>query len=100
MGPVYLAEPEGDVPGPPGCRQVALKLFHSHLLGDVETERRFLQEASLGARLDHENVVRAYGGGTVPSTGQGPVYWLAMEYVRGQTLRELLREIGPFPEPL
>jgi serine/threonine protein kinase/tetratricopeptide (TPR) repeat protein len=100
MGTVYLAEATEPVPGVPADSQVALKLFHRHLSGDPETERRFLQEAQLGARLDSEHVVRTFGAGTADVKGQGPVRWLSMEFVRGQTLRELLREIGPFPEPL
>jgi predicted ATPase len=100
MGAVYLAEAVEPVEGVPVTAQVALKLFHPHLVGDPETERRFLQEAQLGARLDCEHVVRTYAAGAVEVEGRGNMRWLAMEFVRGQTLRELLREIGPFPEPL
>jgi tetratricopeptide (TPR) repeat protein len=100
MGTVYLAEPVEAVAGVPEGAQLALKLFHPHLIGDSETERRFLQEAKAGSRLDTEHVVRTYAAGTMEVQGRGPTRWLAMEFVRGQTLRELLREIGPFPEPL
>jgi len=100
MGTVYLGEPASAVEGIPEGKQVALKIFHPHLIGDAETERRFLQEAQLGTRLESEHVVRTLAAGTADVPGRGVTYWLAMEFVRGQTLRDLLREIGPFPEPL
>lgn len=100
MGTVYLAEATGPVEAVSAGDQVALKVFHQHLVGDEDTERRFLQEAHLGARIESEHVVRTLAAGTVDVPGRGPTRWLAMEVVRGQTLRELLREIGPFPEPL
>ena len=100
MGTVYLGEAVTPVDGVPDGKQVALKVFHPHLTGDAETERRFLQEAALGARLESEHVVRTLAAGTADVPGRGATYWLAMEFVRGQTLRDLLREIGPFPEPL
>ncbi len=100
MGTVLLAETAAPVEGVPPGVPVALKVFHSHLTGDAETERRFLQEAVLGARIESDHVVRTYGAGITEVAGRGPTRWLAMEFVRGQNLRELLREIGPFPEPL
>jgi tetratricopeptide (TPR) repeat protein len=100
MGTVYQAESVEPVQGVPGSMPVALKVFHPHLVGDPETERRFLQEASIGTRLENEHVVRTFAGGSAEIPGRGTTHWLAMEFVRGQTLRDLLREIGPFPEPL
>jgi tetratricopeptide (TPR) repeat protein len=44
--------------------------------------------------------VRTYEAAAVEHAGRGTIKFLAMEFVHGQTLRELLREIGPFPEPL
>jgi predicted ATPase len=100
MGTVYLGEACSPVEGVPEGKQVALKVFHPHMVGDAETERRFLQEAQLGTKLEGEHCVRTWAAGTADLPGRGLTYWLAMEFVRGQTLRELLREIGPFPEPL
>ena len=100
MGTVYLAEALETVDTVEKGKLVALKIFHSHLHGDADTERRFLQEAELGSRIESENVVRTLAAGSLDLPGRGPTRWLAMEVVHGQTLRELLREIGPFPEPL
>ncbi|NUN52005.1 MAG: tetratricopeptide repeat protein, partial [Planctomycetaceae bacterium] len=100
MGTVYLVEALEPTDALPAGRHAALKLFHSHLHGDADTERRFLQEADLGSRIESEHVVRTLSAGTLDLPGRGPTRWLAMEVVHGQTLRELLREIGPFPEPL
>jgi len=70
-------------------RTVALKIAHPELAGDPEFARRFTGEARSAARLSSPNVVHVYDQGS----GAGLLY-LAMEYVPGRTLRELLRERG------
>ena len=70
MGTVYLGEPVSKVDGVPEGKQVALKIFHPHLVGDAETERRFLQEAQLGSRLESEHVVRTFAAGTADVPGR------------------------------
>jgi serine/threonine-protein kinase len=70
-------------------RQVALKIAHPELAGDEEFIRRFMAEARAVARLSSPNVVAVYDQGS-----DGQFLYLAMEYVPGRTLRELLRERG------
>ena len=70
-------------------RTIALKVMHPGLAEDEEFVSRFIREARSAARLSHPNVVSVYDQGA----DQGHVY-LAMEMVRGRTLRELIREKG------
>jgi eukaryotic-like serine/threonine-protein kinase len=73
-------------------REVALKVMHAELARDEEFVRRFIGEAKSVARLSHQNVVAVYDQGA-----DGPYLYLAMEYVPGRTLKELLRDSGRFP---
>ncbi len=70
-------------------RKVALKIAHPELAGDEEFIRRFMGEARSVARLSSPHVVAVYDQGS-----DGQFLYLAMEYVPGRTLRELLRERG------
>jgi eukaryotic-like serine/threonine-protein kinase len=72
-------------------RQVALKVMHAELARDDEFVRRFIGEAKSVARLSHQNVVAVFDQGA-----DGPFLYLAMEYVPGRTLKEVLRERGRF----
>ena len=70
-------------------RTVALKVMHAELAGDEDFVRRFVDEARSVARLSHPNVVTVYDQGA-----DGRTLYLAMEYVPGRTLRDLLNERG------
>ena len=72
-------------------REVALKVMHAELARDEEFVRRFVGEAKSVARLSHQNVVAVFDQGA-----DGPLLYLAMEYVPGRTLKELLRDSGRF----
>jgi serine/threonine protein kinase/beta-lactam-binding protein with PASTA domain len=72
-------------------REVALKVMHAELARDEEFVRRFIGEAKSVARLSHQNVVAVFDQGS-----DGPFLYLAMEYVPGRTLKELLSERGRF----
>ncbi len=73
-------------------REVALKVMHAELARDDDFVRRFIGEAKSVARLSHQNVVAVFDQGA-----DGPFLYLAMEYVHGRTLKELLRENGQLP---
>jgi CheY-like chemotaxis protein/predicted Ser/Thr protein kinase len=69
---------------------VAIKLVRSELLrGDDAAIDRFKNEIRLARRISHRNVVRTHDFGE--SAGE---YFVTMEYVRGMTVRELLRTRG------
>ncbi len=72
-------------------REVALKVMHAELARDEDFVRRFIGEAKSVARLSHQNVVAVFDQGA-----DGPFLYLAMEYVPGRTLKELLRDRGRF----
>src|SRR6202034_722485 len=71
-------------------RPVAVKVLHGHLAGDGIFLERFRREAVTAARLAHPGVVATFDTGI----DQGTAY-IVMEWVRGQTLRELLTQRGP-----
>ncbi|MFC1416805.1 Stk1 family PASTA domain-containing Ser/Thr kinase [Streptacidiphilus cavernicola] len=73
-------------------RVVALKVMHAGLAGDPEFTARFIREAKAVARLAHANVVNVYDQGA-----DGDAVFLAMEYVPGWTLRDLMRDRGALP---
>jgi eukaryotic-like serine/threonine-protein kinase len=67
-------------------RIVALKTLAPHLSSDQGFVQRFLKEARAAARLNHPSIVQIYDFGC-----EGGVYYLAMEYVDGQSLRAFLK---------
>jgi DNA-binding beta-propeller fold protein YncE len=70
-------------------RRVALKLLAPALAEDEAFRERFLEESQLAASLDHPNVIPIYEAGE-----GGEKLYIAMRYVEGQDLRQLLRD-GP-----
>src|ERR1700678_4007342 len=72
-------------------RQVALKVMHAELARDSEFVSRFIGEAKSVARLSNPNIVAVFDQGS-----DGQFLYLAMEYVPGRTLRDLLSEHGWF----
>ena len=67
-------------------RVVALKRMLPHTVEDVDAVRSFVREAKLVAELRHTNIANVYELGLV-----GKHYFIAMEYVEGYSLIELLR---------
>ncbi|MEU6241302.1 Stk1 family PASTA domain-containing Ser/Thr kinase [Streptomyces sp. NPDC047024] len=70
-------------------RVLAVKVMHPALAADGAFVERFIREAKSVARLSHPNVVQVFDQGTDRS-----YVYLAMEYVAGCTLRDVLRERG------
>ncbi len=91
MGRVYRAD------GPQGPR--ALKVIHPQYIQQDDFQQRFRLEAGAGKRIRHENVVRTYGCEMVELDGRDQAI-LVMEYVRGRTLLQMQRDLGPLPESL
>lgn len=88
MGSVYLAE-QLEM-----GRKVVVKVMHSVPSHAAELEQRFRREAQIVAQLNHPNVVQVHVFGRMSN---GELY-LAMEYVPGRTLTELLAERKRLPE--
>src|SRR5436190_19555455 len=74
-------------------REVALKVLHRHFARDQQFVERFRREASAAAGLQHPNVVGVYDRGEHDGT-----YYIAMENLPGETLRDLLHEQAPLSE--
>jgi serine/threonine-protein kinase len=88
MGQVYLAEQLSL------RRKVALKLLHPELAAQPTTLQRFKIEAEAAARATHANIVQVYAIGAADG-----LHYMALEYVEGRTLRDILDKKGP-PELL
>lgn len=73
----------------------AVKIMHPRFIADPEFFQRFKREAQSVAALDHPNIVKVYAYGVF-----GSVPFMAMEYIEGPSLRELLNRAGKLREPL
>jgi serine/threonine protein kinase/WD40 repeat protein len=86
-GAVYRAEQ------PLLGREAVVKVLHDRLRHSKTVIQRFLREARLASKLDHPYAAHIYAFGVE----QDGLMWIAMEYVRGETLHELLRRRGALP---
>lgn len=90
MCEVYLARAEGEAGF---AKPVALKLVLPHLVEEANFTTLLRHEAKLAAYLNHPNIVQTFELGR-----EGDELYIAMEYVHGRTLREVLAEAdGPLP---
>ncbi len=94
MASVHLARMDG----PGGFQKwVAIKKIHPHLVEDESFVQMFLDEARVAARISHPNVATVFDLGKHDDT-----YWIAMEYLHGEPLREVMRrteELGTAMPP-
>jgi serine/threonine protein kinase/beta-lactam-binding protein with PASTA domain len=86
MADVYLAEDQEL------GRRVALKLLDERHASDEQFVERFRREAQSAAGLNHPSIVSIFDRGQAEGT-----YYIAMEYLDGRTLKELLIRNGPTP---
>lgn len=89
MGAVYLAEHTVIE------KKIALKVLFADLTRRPDLVQRFLQEAKSASRIGHPNVIDITDFGQSPD---GSAY-IAMEYLDGQDLGQLLKGAGPIPWP-
>ena len=87
MADVYLAEDSHL------GREVALKVLHRRFAQDAEFVERFRREARAAAGLQHPNVVGVYDRGEHEGT-----YYIAMEYLSGRTLKEIVTQEAPLDQ--
>src|SRR5438046_2229081 len=89
MGEVYLANDTQL------HRSVAVKVLPAQLAADADRMRRFNQEATAAAALNHPNIAHIYEIGESEGT-----HFIAMEFVDGSTLRELINHQQTDPAKL
>ncbi|MEV0356097.1 Stk1 family PASTA domain-containing Ser/Thr kinase [Nocardia sp. NPDC050697] len=77
-------------------RDVAIKVLRADLARDPTFYLRFKREAQNAAALNHPAIVAVYDTGEAEIDG-GPLPYIVMEYVDGDTLRDLVRGKGPLP---
>ncbi len=73
-------------------RTVALKILRPELADDKASLQRFTREAKAAGMLRHPNIVTVYSVGE-----QHGVNYIAMEYIEGPTLADLIHEQAPLP---
>src|SRR5512142_328115 len=86
MADVYLAEDQEL------GRRVAIKILNDRHAADDSFIERFRREAKNAAGLSHPNIVSIYDRGEAEGT-----YYIAMEYLDGRSLKELIVARGPAP---
>ncbi|MDQ1663048.1 MAG: eukaryotic-like serine/threonine-protein kinase, partial [Blastococcus sp.] len=74
-------------------REVAVKVLRSDLARDPSFQVRFRREAQAAASLNHPAIVAVYDTGE-DRTPAGATPYIVMEYVEGETLRDVLRREG------
>src|SRR5689334_24439587 len=89
MADVYLAEDQEL------GRRVAIKILNGRHANDDQFIERFRREAQNAAGLNHPNIVSIFDRGQAEET-----YYIAMEFLDGRTLKELVVRNGPTPIPI
>jgi len=87
MGVVYMAEDTRLL------RPVAIKILLPHLVIDQRNRQRFIDEARAASALNHPNICTVHDIGQFDST-----HYIVMEFIDGQTLKEILLLRGPLRE--
>lgn len=88
MASVYLARLSSVTSSGEFARWVAVKTIHAHIASHPRFVTMFLDEARLAAQLDHPNLCSVFDFGEDEGT-----YYLAMEYLHGETLGVLARHV-------
>jgi WD40 repeat protein len=73
-------------------RVVAIKVLAAHLSNSATARQRFVREARAAAAVSHENVIAIHA-----VEDDGPVPFIVMQFVSGQTLQQKLDRTGPPP---
>jgi len=87
MGSVYKAQQHSM------NRRVALKILSSRYVNDQQFVKRFFREVKASGTLNHPNIVHGYDSGIC-----GGRHYLAMEYVDGNTVDVILKQVGRYSE--
>ncbi|MBI2389941.1 MAG: serine/threonine protein kinase [Deltaproteobacteria bacterium] len=91
MGAVYRARQDGM------AREVALKVLKPERAYDASSKARFEREARATSALTSPHTVTVYDFGEDESTPQGPLLYLAMERLDGESLGQRIKRVGRVP---
>jgi serine/threonine-protein kinase len=88
-------------------RTVAIKLMHREIAADSDQLERFRREARAVAQLAHPHIVTVIDAGEEPGPGEeagdasyaAATPYIVLEYVNGETLKDLIRREGPLEIP-
>jgi eukaryotic-like serine/threonine-protein kinase len=72
-------------------RYVAIKFLHANLRSDPDFMNRFQREGQAIAALRHPNIVQVYDFQVSSSDDDGPMAYMVMDYIEGQTLADYIR---------
>ncbi|MBN8616063.1 MAG: serine/threonine protein kinase, partial [Deltaproteobacteria bacterium] len=98
MATIYLARSESELGAE---RLVVVKQIHDALSRDPAFSTQFVDEAKLCAGLRHANIAQVVDLGRGEARGDEPgVLFMAMEYVEGLDLQQLLRNVAKAKIPL
>jgi eukaryotic-like serine/threonine-protein kinase len=75
-------------------RPVAIKILPPQLVADEKNLLRFTQEAQAASALNHPNICTIH-----EIDEHGGIHFIVMEFIDGETLRQILERRGPLPEP-
>ena len=78
-------------------RTVAVKLMHASLAHDPSFTARFQQEAKAAANLQSPYIVNIYDWGSETLSDGNQLYYIVMEYVRGEDLKSIIKRTGALP---
>ncbi len=75
-------------------KMVAIKTMNQKILQQSEMKQRFFREGEILSQLNHKNIISVYYAGS-----DGDIYYIAMEYLEGVSLDQLLKEKTPLEIP-
>lgn len=74
-------------------RYVAIKILRDEFINDEDFINKFKRESQAAASLSHPNIVNIYDVGVDEKDGHS-IHYIVMEYIKGKTLKEIIREKG------
>jgi tRNA A-37 threonylcarbamoyl transferase component Bud32 len=92
MAEIYLASHESEGAF---AKELVLKILQSRYAENPDVVKMFLDEARLGAKLNHPNIVDVYDLGS-----EDGLYYIAMEHIPGKTLTDVVRRAIEVSKPL
>ncbi|MFO0683088.1 MAG: protein kinase [Sandaracinus sp.] len=98
MAEIFLARADTGIAG--ASRLLVVKQIHAALSGDPKFAAMFAEEAKLCAGLRHANIVQIVDLGRAEDPSGASLLFMAMEYVEGLDLNQLLRRLSQKKTPL